>query len=179
MSGLIVIAACLVLVDRLLFRGELLSIFIRGVREYFRPAPKKSVEEVPAKVLPPNETALLITKYYPVNGLERPGAAHKEETIESAKDPAIFAEHEQKQTAEMRHWNDPNFAVSIEDDSLYEDRDAEEEARTRLKSFLEQSTEDPEVQQVLKKYVGDSNYSEYVTDEERQEIDSFDVKAFQ
>ena len=93
MSGVLIVAACLVFVDRLLFRGQLISLFIDGCRETIR-RPKKSPPAVVQPAVPPaHDPASLIVKKYYADGLERSGAAKTEEEVEKAPKRKIGRAH--------------------------------------------------------------------------------------
>lgn len=75
MSGVLIVAACLVFVDRLLLRGQLVSLFIQGCRETIRRPKKAPASEVQAAPPTVHGPASLIVKKYYADGLERSGAA--------------------------------------------------------------------------------------------------------
>ncbi|WP_305155864.1 hypothetical protein [uncultured Alistipes sp.] len=71
MTAFIIIAACLVCLDRMFFKGQLLSIFIDGAQAFLcrRGRPSATDRAEPAEAMPP--PALVITRRY-ANGPKRP-----------------------------------------------------------------------------------------------------------
>ena len=87
MTAFIIIAACLVCLDRMCSNGQLLSIFIDGAQAFLcrRGRPSATDRAEPAEAMPP--PALVITRRY-ANGPKRPAAAGGKQSVEGA---AIFA----------------------------------------------------------------------------------------
>lgn len=165
MSGILIAAACLVFVDRLLFRGQLVSVFIQGCRETIR-LPKKAlpteVQQTPPPVHDPE--SLIVKKYY-ADGLERSGAAKTEEEVEKAPKRNIFAVQPPQEGLQM--WEDPDFAIE----------DINPAVKDKEKSKIENV--DPKVRRMMEELTdGEPAMPEDYTEEERQAVASFDSNAF-
>lgn len=165
MSGVLIVAACLVFVDRLLFRGQLVSLFIQGCRETIRRPKKAPAAEVQAAPPPVHGPASLIVKKYYADGLERSGAAKTEEEVEKAPKRNIFAV--QPPQGGLQMWEDPNFAIE----------DINPAVKDKEKSKIENV--DPEVRRMMEELTdGEPAMPDDYTDEERQAVAGFDSNAF-
>lgn len=165
MSGVLIAAACLVFIDRLLFRGQLLSLFIQGCREYLLCPKKESPPEVhPTPSPPPDPGTLIVRKYY-ADGLERSGAAKTEIEVEKAPKRNIFALPPPQDA--LHRWEDPDFAFQ---ENIPKDPDEHSPKTVRV---------DPEVRRKMEELTdGDPPMPEDYTDEERQAVANFNSGAF-
>lgn len=165
MSGILIAAACLVFVDRLLFRGQLVSLFIQGCRETIRRPKKAPAAEVQAAPPPVHDPESLIVKKYYADGLERSGAAKNEEAEEKPVKRNIFAAPPPRDALQM--WEDPDFAI----ENIYPNSEEKEKSKTERI--------DPEVRQAIRDLTdGEPAMPEDYTEEERQAVAGFDSATF-
>lgn len=165
MSGVLIVAACLVFVDRLLFRGQLLSLFIQGCRETLRRPKKSPAASVQAAPPPAPDPASLIVKKYYADGLERPGTAKTEEEVEKTPKRNIFVVQPSQEGLQM--WEDPDFAIEDINPTIID----------KEKSKIENV--DPEVRRIMDELTdGEPAMPDDYTDEERQAVAGFDSNAF-
>ena len=176
MTAFIIIAACLVCLDRMFFKGQLLSIFIDGARAF---ADRKSrspktpcKESADASAQPP----LIVTKRY-ANGHKRPAAAIGAAAKQSAEGDAIFARHTRPEPPQMKGWSDLVVQPSISEEG--EPVDPEEPVITIGAPTAKTELRDPEVVSLLGTLeAGERIVTGDATQEEMRAIENFDMRAY-
>ena len=176
MSAFIIIAACLVCLDRIFFKGQLLSIFIDGARAFAdrkSRSPKTPCKEpADASVLPP----LIVTKRY-TSGHKRPAAAIGAATKQSAEGDAIFARQARPEPPQMKGWSDLVVQPSISEEG--EPVEPEDPVITIGAPTAKTELRDPEVVSLLGTLeAGERIITGNVTQEEMRAIENFDMRTY-
>ena len=176
MTAFIIAAACLVCLDRMFFKGQLLSILIDGIRAFAdrksRP-PETPRKESPDASEPPS---LIVTKRY-VNGHKRPVPAIGAAAQQSAEGDAIFARHTRPEPPQMKGWSDLAVQPPIgEEGELVE---PEEPVITAGEPIVKAELRDPEVVSLLGTLeAGERIVTGDATQEEMRAIENFDMRAY-
>ena len=177
MNSIILIAACVVCLDQLLFRGRLASYIVDSLK-----GPKKSrtghdaaphtPKAVPAPRQPPE---ILVSKSYRC-GLERTGA---DIGTAPAGGDAIFAPASEEKSA-MQGWNTLVVQPPIGEDGELAEPKAPAGARPPLPALPARAElRDAEVHAMLGELdFGESAVMGDATAEERQAIANFDIRAY-
>lgn len=118
---------------------------------------------LPPTPLPPLDPESLIVRKYYADGLERPGAAKKDEEVEKPPERNIFAVPPPREGLQM--WEDPDFAI--------EDINPKGKEKPKIERV------DPDVRRVMMELTdGEPALPDDYTEEERQAVASFDSGAF-
>ena len=177
MNSIILIAACVVCLDQLFFRGRLASYVVDSLK-----CPKKSrtghkaephtPKAVPAPRRSPN---ILVSKSYRC-GLERTGA---DIGTAPAGGDAIFAPASEEKSA-MASWNGLVVQPPIGEDGELAEPEAPAGARPPLPALPARAElRDAEVHAMLGELdFGESTVMGDATAEERQAIANFDIRAY-
>ncbi len=177
MSAFIIIAACLVCLDRMFFRGQLLSIFIDGMKGLLsrREAPASTPEHDSASTAGP--PFLVVTKRY-TNGHTRPRAAKPAAAKQSVKEDAIFAPDVASALPQMRGWGELTVQPAIGEDG--EIGDPEEPMPAIDEPMMTKpDIRDPEVVSMLETLeAGERLITGDATEEEMRAIENFDLRAY-
>ena len=176
MSAFIIATACLVCLDRMFFKGQLLSIIIDGIRAF---ADRKSRSPEPpckepadASVQPP----LIVTKRY-TNGHKRPAAAIGAAAKQSAEGDAIFARQARPEPPQMKGWSDLVVQPSISEEG--EPVEPEGPVITIGAPTAKTELRDPEVVSLLGTLeAGERIVTGDATQEEMRAIENFDMRAY-
>ncbi len=176
MTAFIIVAACLVCLDRMFFKGQLLSIFIDGIKTS---ADRKSrLPETPRKE--PSDASeppsLIVSKHY-ANGHKRQAAATLSPAKQSAEGDAIFARQVSPMPPPMKEWSDLVVQPPIGEEG--EPAEPEEPAITAGEPTIKAELRDPEVVSLL----GTLEAGEWIvtgdaTQEEMRAIENFDMRAY-
>lgn len=183
MMGIIIIAACLVVLNRMLFRGQLVSLFIDGCRQFIsaKEQPLKKSEPMPPSI-PPTPAAIpveiIVAKRY-LSGPERTATATPPDVEQSENRDVIFAPNASREAMSMGGWGELDTShISPALDANGEPIDEEEPIQL---PNLNRQLLDPEVAAQLKDLELDSGERIFLGDatlDERQAIENFDVRAF-
>lgn len=177
MTAFIIIAACLVCLDRMFFKGQLLSIFIDGVKGFRRrknrPSAMPHKESADASAQPP----LIVSKRY-ANGHKRPVAATGATTKQSVEGDAIFARQVRPELPQMKGWSDLVVQPSISEEG--EPVEPEELVITIIGApTAKTELRDPEVVSLLGTLeAGERIVTDDATQEEMRAIENFDMRAY-
>lgn len=145
MGGMILIAACLIFIDRLCFRGQLVSLFVDGCRDLLRPS-RAAPPEVPSPpVTTPPELPIIIQKHYMI-GLDMSAAdteVKKEQSVNRdvifAAPPKNFASWDEleawKNKAEDWDYNEPEEPPTVDFTPTDLPDDTTEEERFEVREF--------------------------------------------
>lgn len=176
MSAFIIIAACLVCLDRTFFRGQLLSLFIDGMKGFLfrRKAPASMSGHNPPTAEP---SSLVVSKRY-TNGHTRPRTAQATAAEQSGKEDIIFAPDAIPTSPQMRGWGELIVQPAIGEDG--EIGDPEEPMPMTVQPTAEKSgIRDPEVFSLLGTLeAGERIVTGDVTEEEMRAIENFDMRAY-
>ena len=176
MSAFIIIAACLVCLDRIFFKGQLLSIFIDGARAFAdrkSRSPKTPCKE-PADISA--QLPLIVTKRY-ANGHKRPVAVIGAATKQSAEGDAIFARQSRPELPQMKGWSDLVVQPSISEEG--EPVEPESPVITIGAPTAKTELRDPEVVSLLGTLeAGERIVTGDATQEEMRAIENFDMRAY-
>lgn len=176
MTAFIIIAACLVCLDRMFFKGQLLSIFIDGIKAFAdlkRLSPKISRNELADVSDPPS---LIVSKHY-ANGHKRPVAATGATTKQSVEGDAIFARQTRPELPQMKGWSDLVVQPSISEEG--EPVEPEEPVITVGAPTAKTELRDPEVVSLLGTLeAGERIVTDGATQEEMRAIENFDMRAY-
>lgn len=177
MTAFIIIAVCLVCLDRMFFRGQLLSLLIGGLKAllFRRRTPGPVREQAPAATVEP--LALIISKRY-ANGHTRPRTAQATATEQSVKEDVIFALNIAPASPQMRDWGELTVQPSIGEDG--EIGDPEELMPMTVQPPAEKSAiRDPEVISMLEMMeAGERIITGDATEEEMRAIENFDLHTY-
>ena len=177
MNSIILIAACVVCLDQLLFRGRLASYVVDSLKgpEKSRTGHKAEPHTPKAVPAPRRSPEILVSKSYRC-GLERTGA---DISTAPAGGDAIFAPVSEEKSA-MQGWNTLVVRASIGEDGELSEPEAPAGARFPLPALPARAElRDAEVHAML----GELDFGECAvmgdaTAEERQAIANFDIRAF-
>lgn len=177
MTAFIIIAACLVCLDRMFFKGQLLSIFIDGIKTFAdlkRLSPKISRNELAAVSDP---SSLIVSKRY-ANGHKRPVAATGATTKQSVEGDAIFVRQARPELPQMKDWSDLVVQPSISEEG--EPVEPEELVITIIGApTAKTELRDPEVVSLLGTLeAGERIVTDDATQEEMRAIKNFDMRAY-
>lgn len=176
MTAFIIIAACLVCLDRMFFKGQLLSIFIDGIKAFAdrkRLSPGTPRNEL-ADVSDPS--SLIVSKRY-ANGHKRPVAATESTAKQSVEGNAIFARQVSPMPPPMKEWSDLVVQPPIGEEG--EPAEPEEPAITAGESTIKAELRDPEVVSRLGTLeAGERIVTGDATQEEMRAIENFDMRAY-
>lgn len=161
MNGMIVIAACLVLIDRVCFRGQLVSLLVESTRNILHRSRKSTHEEPPpVPAMPPAELPIIIHKHYMI-GLDASETATPPKVEQPVNRDVIFAAPQNgamMSWAEMEAWK------------------LQTEEREAVEVHPPQAIPNPaEPSGKISPY---DDLPEDVTQEEREEVRHFDLNAF-
>lgn len=176
MSAFIIATACLVCLDRMFFKGQLLSIIIDGIRAFA--ARKSRPPETPRKESPDasEEPSLIVTKRY-ANGHKRPVAAIGAATKQSVEGDAIFARQARPEPPQMKGWSDLVVQPSISEEG--EPVEPEGPVITIGAPTAKTELRDPEVVSLLGTLeAGERIVTGDATQEEMRAIENFDMRAY-
>ncbi|WP_304952272.1 hypothetical protein [uncultured Alistipes sp.] len=173
MTSFIIAAACLVCLDRMFFKGQLLSIFIDGAQAFLcrRGRPSATDRADPAEAMPP--PALVITNRY-ANGHKRPAAAGGKQSVEGA---AIFA-RQARSEPQMKGWSDlvVHPAIGEEGEMIEPEEPASYPAEPPT---AKAELRDPEVVSLLGTLEeGERLLTGDATHEEMRAIENFDMRNY-
>lgn len=176
MTAFIIIAACLVCLDRMFFKGQLLSIFIDGARAFAdrksRPPEMPRKEPSDASAQPP----LIVSKRY-ANGHKRPVAVTGAAAKQSVEGDAIFARQARPELPQMKGWGDLIVQPSISEEG--ESVEPEEPVITVGAPTAKAEVRDPEVVSLLGTLeAGERIVTDDATQEEMRAIENFDMRAY-
>lgn len=176
MTAFVIIAACLVCLDRIFFKGQLLSIFIDGVKGFRRrknrPSAMSHKESADASAQPP----LIVSKRY-ANGHKRPVAATGAAAKQSVEGVAIFARQARPELLQMKGWSDLVVQPSISEEG--EPVEPEEPVITVGAPTAKTELRDPEVVSLLGTLEsGERIVTDDATQEEMRAIENFDMRAY-
>lgn len=183
MMGIIIIAACLVVLNRMLFRGQLVSLFIDGCRQLIsaKEQPPKKSEPTPPTT-PPAAAAIpveiIVAKRY-VSGPERTAAAKPSEVEQSDNRDVIFAPNASREPLGMGGWGE--LDTSCITPALDADGEPVGTEEPILPVNFNGRVLDPEVAAQLNNLElepGERIFLGDATQAERQAIENFDVQAF-
>ena len=177
MNSIILIAACVVCLDQLLFRGRLASYVVDSLKgpEKSR-AGHKAEPHTPKAVPAPRRSPEILISSADWSGLERTGA---DIGTAPAGGDAIFAPASEEKSA-MASWNGLVVRPSIGEDGELSEPEAPAGARFPLPALPARAElRDAEVHAML----GELDFGECAvmgdaTAEERQAIANFDIRAF-
>lgn len=176
MTAFIIIAACLVCLDRMFFKGQLLSIFIDGMKAF---ADCKSRSPEPLCKEPADASAepqLIVSKRY-ANGHKRPIAATGAAAKQSVEGDAIFARQARPELPQMKGWSDLVVQPSISEEG--EPVEPEEPVITVGAPTAKTELRDPEVVSLLGTLeAGERIVTDDATQEEMRAIENFDMRAY-
>lgn len=176
MTAFIIIAACLVCLDRIFFKGQLLSIFIDGIKTFAdckRLSPGTPRNEL-ADVSDPS--SLIVSKRY-ANGHKRPVAATESTAKQSVEGNAIFARQARPELPQMKGWSDLVVQPSISEEG--EPVEPEEPVITVGAPAAKTELCDPEVVSLLSTLeAGERIVTDDATQEEMRAIENFDMRAY-
>ena len=177
MNSIILIAACVVCLDQLLFRGRLASYVVDSLKgpEKSRAGHKAEPHTPKAVPAPRRSPEILISKSYRC-GLERTGA---DIGTAPAGGDAIFAPASEEKSA-MQGWNTLVVRASIGEDGELSEPEAPAGARFPLPALPARAElRDAEVHAMLGELdFGESAVMGDATAEERQAIANFDIRAY-
>ena len=177
MNSIILIAACVVCLDQLLFRGRLASYVVDSLKgpEKSRAGHKAEPHTPKAVPAPRRSPEILISKSYRC-GLERTGA---DIGTAPAGGDAIFAPASEEKSA-MQGWNTLVVRASIGEDGELSEPEAPAGARPPLPALPARAElRDAEVHAMLGELdFGESAVMGDATAEERQAIANFDIRAY-
>ena len=177
MNSIILIAACVVCLDQLLFRGRLASYVVDSLKgpEKSRAGHKAEPHTPKAVPAPRRSPEILISKSYRC-GLERTGA---DIGTAPAGGDAIFAPASEEKSA-MQGWNTLVVRPSIGEDGELAEPKAPAGARPPLPALPARAElRDAEVHAMLGELdFGESAVMGDATAEERQAIANFDIRAY-
>lgn len=172
MTAFIIIAACLVCLDRMFFKGQLLSIFIAFADCKSRSPEPPCKEPADASARPP----LIVSKRY-ANGHKRPVAATGATTKQSVEGDAIFARQARPELPQMKDWSDLVVQPSISEEG--EPVEPEELVITIGAPTAKTELRDPEVVSLLGTLeAGERIVTDDATQEEMRAIENFDMRAY-
>lgn len=176
MTAFIIIAACLVCLDRMFFKGQLLSIFIDGARAFAdrKSRPPEMPRKEPSDASDPS--SLIVSKRY-ANGHKRPVAATGATAKQSAEGDAIFARQVSPMPPPMKEWSDLVVQPPIGEEG--EPAEPEEPAITAGAPTAKTELRDPEVVSLLGALeAGERIVTGDATQEEMRAIENFDMRAY-
>ena len=177
MNSIILIAACVVCLDQLLFRGRLASYVVDSLKgpEKSRAGHKAEPHTPKAVPAPRRSPEILISKSYRC-GLERTGA---DIGTAPAGGDAIFAPASEEKSA-MASWNGLVVQPPIGEDGELAEPEAPAGARPPLPALPARAElRDAEVHAMLGELdFGESTVMGDATAEERQAIANFDIRAY-
>lgn len=177
MNSIILIAACVVCLDQLLFRGRLASYVVDSLKgpEKSRAGHKAEPHTPKAVPAPRRSPEILISKSYRC-GLERTGA---DIGTAPAGGDAIFAPASEEKSA-MQGWNTLVVQPPIGEDGELAEPKAPAGARPPLPALPARAElRDAEVHAMLGELdFGEGAVMGDATAEERQAIANFDIRAF-
>ena len=177
MNSIILIAACVVCLDQLLFRGRLASYVVDSLKgpEKSRAGHKAEPHTPKAVPAPRRSPEILISKSYRC-GLERTGA---DIGTAPAGGDAIFAPASEEKSA-MQGWNTLVVRPSIGEDGELSEPEAPAGARFPLPALPARAElRDAEVHAMLGELdFGEGAVMGDATAEERQAIANFDIRAY-
>lgn len=179
MNSIILIAACVVCLDQLLFRGRLASYVVDSLKgpEKSRAGHKAEPHTPKAVPAPRRSPEILISKSYRC-GLERTGA---DIGTAPAGGDAIFAPASEEKSA-MASWNGLVVQPPIGEDGELAEPEAPDDtpARSQVPALPARAElRDAEVHAMLGELdFGESAVMGDATAEERQAIANFDIRAY-
>ena len=177
MNSIILIAACVVCLDQLLFRGRLASYVVDSLKgpEKSRTGHKAEPHTPKAVPAPRRSPEILVSKSYRC-GLERTGA---DISTAPAGGDAIFAPASEEKSA-MQGWNTLVVRPSIGEDGELSEPEAPAGARFPLPALPARAElRDAEVHAMLGELdFGEGAVMGDATAEERQAIANFDIRAY-
>ena len=176
MTAFVIIAAYLVCLDRIFFKGQLLSIFIDGVKGFRRrknrPSAMSHKESADASAQPP----LIVSKRY-ANGHKRPVAATGATTKQSVEGDAIFAQQVRPELPQMKGWSDLVVQPSTSEEG--EPVELEEPVISVGPPAAKTELRDPEVVSLLDMMEeGERVLTGDATEDEMRAVEHFDMRAY-
>jgi len=177
MSAFIIIAACLVCLDRMFFRGQLLSLFINGMKGLLsrRKAPASMSGHAPAPTA--ERSSLVVSKRY-ANGPTRPRTAKPAAAEQSVKEDVIFAPNVAPALPQMRGWSELTVQPAIGEDGEIDDPE-EPVPTVDVPTMTKPEIRDPEVVSMLETIeAGERVITGDATEEEMRAIENFDLRAY-
>lgn len=180
MIALILIVACVVSLDCLLFQGKWVSLLYKCCRKIlYSPQPRHGApSNLPAPSLCPD--SLLVRKSY-TTGPIRHGAAKTTEPEESEEEDTIFVPSGNSEPA-MKMWSGLIVQPSIDADGELMEPEAPDASAALPQTSMQHNDaayRDKEIHAMLGELdAGESLMSSDATAEEQQAIANFDIRAY-